>query len=49
MHCIKDRNLLSHKYQIEMFNAIQLNLPAHFKSLSTAARILTQLNIVDEN
>ena len=49
MHCINDRNLLSHVYQIEIFNAIQLNLPAHFKSLSTAAQILTQLTIVDEN
>ncbi len=49
MQCINDRNLLSHVYQIEMFNAIQLNLPAHFKSLSTAAQILTQLTIVDEN
>lgn len=49
MQCINDRNLLSHVYQIEMFNAIQLNLPAHFKSLSMAAQILTQLTIVDEN
>jgi hypothetical protein len=49
MHCINDRNLLNHVYQIEIFNAIQLNLPAHFKSLSTAAQILTQLTIVDEN
>jgi len=49
MHCINDRNLLSHVYQIEIFNAIQLNLSAHFKSLSTAAQILTQLTIVDEN
>ena len=49
MHCINDKNLLSHVYQIEMFNAIQLNLPANFKSLSKAAQILTQLTIVDEN
>ena len=40
---------LQNSYQIEIFNAIQLNLPAHFKSLSTAAQILTQLTIVDEN
>ncbi len=49
MQCINDRNLLSHVYQIEIFNTIQLNLLTHFKSLSTAAQILTKLTIVDEN
>ena len=49
MQCINDRDLLSHVYQIEIFNSIQLNLLAHFKSLSTAAKILTKLTIVDEN
>jgi hypothetical protein len=49
MHCINDRNLLSHVYQIEIFNSIQLNLLAHFKSLSTATEILTKLTIADEN
>ena len=39
---------LSHVYQIEIFNTIQLNLLTHFKSLSTAAQILTKLIIVDE-
>ena len=49
MQCINDRNLLSHVYQIEIFNSIQLHLLTHFKSLSTAAQILTKLTIVDEN
>lgn len=49
MHCINDRNLLSYLYQIEIFNAIQLNLPAHFKSLSSAAQILIQLTIDIDN
>ena len=49
MQCINDKNLLSHVYQIEIFNSIQLNLLTHFKSLSTAAPILTKLTIFDEN
>jgi|1048.fasta_scaffold02318_3 hypothetical protein len=49
MQCINDRNLLSHVYQLEIFNNIQLHLLTHFKSLSTAAQILTKLTIVDEN
>lgn len=49
MHYINDRNLLSHVYQIEISNSIQLNLLAHFKSLSTATEILRKLTIADEN
>jgi hypothetical protein len=49
MRCINDRNLLSHVYQIEIFNAIHLNLPDHLKSLAMGANILTKLTVDDEH